>query len=358
MPWKRLSTALILFGLLIGLGSPLAVSAAKEKGKKAKAPSLDDQPDPVWPPPPAPAKIKWVKFIRDEYDVGSIKKSPLLDALAGKGKELLVLQRPMAVAATPDGVLFVLDFMLGVLKFDLNAKKTVNLTKAGGFATQNPVGVAADSKFVYVTDSKKNTVAVLDFDGRILRQITDPKVVDWPVGVAVDEKADLLFVVNGHGHNLLVFHRQAGKLLRTIGKRGSEPGQFNFPTYLALLPNERIAVMDSGNFRCQILSYQGKVLRTFGQLGDKPGSLFRPKGIAADSDGNLYIVDGAFQNIQVFDQEGRLLTIIGEGGRGKGQFSLPIGIACAGDQLYVADQFNKRIQVLRYFPQQKEVKPS
>ena len=34
MPWKCLSTALILLGLLLGLGSPLAVSAAKEKGKK------------------------------------------------------------------------------------------------------------------------------------------------------------------------------------------------------------------------------------------------------------------------------------------------------------------------------------
>ncbi len=349
--WLRGGSVAAGVALALLGGVVLPAPLAKDKSAKEYRAQLDAQPDPVWPSPPDAPRVKWVRFLRDEYDVGAQKKSGFLDALAGKNKEIFALNRPIAVTADQKGLVYVLDHTWGLVRFDIAGKKMTSLSSAGGFSTENPVGIAADSRFLYVADSKKNTVAVLDFDGRMLRQVGDPKIVNWPVGVAVDEKAGLLFVVNGHGHQVLVFEKDSGKLIRTIGRRGADPGQLNYPTYVALLPGERLAVMDSLNFRVQIFNYSGKFLKTFGQLGDKPGFFFRPKGIASDSEGHIYVADGAFQNIQVFDDGGRLLGVVGEGGSNKGQFSLPIGLACVNDTIYVADQFNRRIQILQYLPE-------
>jgi len=143
----------------------------------------------------------------------------------------------------------------------------------------------------------------------------------------------------------------SGKVIRTIGKLGTDPGQFNYPTYITTLPGERIAVVDTQNWRVQILSYTGRVVRMFGEVGDRPGQFSRPKGIAADSDGNLYVVDGGFYNIQIFSSEGKLLSFLGSFGQGKGQFQAPLGLACREDRFYLADQLNGRVQVLQYLPE-------
>jgi DNA-binding beta-propeller fold protein YncE len=224
----------------------------------------------------------------------------------------------------------------------------VNFSQTGGYKPQNPVGLALDSQFLYVSDSKGNKVAVFDHEGKLLRFMADEKALEWPVGLAVDEKANLLFAVSGRKHAVVVLDRTSGRVLRTLGRQGAEPGQFNFPTYITTLPGERIAVVDTQNWRVQILTYAGRVVKVFGEIGDRPGQFSRPKGIAADSDGNLYVVDGSFNNIQVFSDDGRLLTFLGSFGEGKGQFHTPLGLSCQGDTLYVADQLNGRVQVLQY----------
>ena len=78
------------------------------------------------------------------------------------------------------------------------------------------------------------------------------------------------------------------------------------------------------------------------------GTFARPKGVAVDSEGNAWVVDALFDNVQVFDGEGRLLLVIGGPGQTAGEFWSPAGIATRGREIYIADTFNNRIQVLRY----------
>jgi sugar lactone lactonase YvrE len=55
------------------------------------------------------------------------------------------------------------------------------------------------------------------------------------------------------------------------------------------------------------------------------------------------------KDVQVFDDQGRLLLNWGEAGSAPGQFWLPNGIAIsAADQIYIADSYNRRIQVFNY----------
>jgi DNA-binding beta-propeller fold protein YncE len=64
-------------------------------------------------------------------------------------------------------------------------------------------------------------------------------------------------------------------------------------------------------------------------------------------------VDAVFDNVQIFDSSGQLLLNLGEGGTNPGQFGLPAGIAIGLDnKIYVADSYNRRIQVFQYIGQQ------
>jgi DNA-binding beta-propeller fold protein YncE len=348
MPWKRLSTVLILFGLLLGLGAPLAVSAAKEKGKKAKAPSVDDQPDPVWPPPPAPAKIKWVGEWRNEFDVGAKKRRSFVDRLAGKSEDVIWLKRPMAVAVDEKGTVFVGDFGQGIVAIDAEGKRMWRFSDVSKTALGTPVGVAVDSQLLFATDANTDRVVLFDKAGQSLASLGPSDGIKRPVGIAVDEGRNLVVVVNGGDHNILLLDRKL-KILKKIGKRGGDPGQFNFPTYCCMVPGVGFAVADAGNFRVQILNYEGKFVRSFGQAGDYTGCFARPKGVAVDPDGQLYVVDPVFANFQVFRIDGQILTFVGQGGPGKGQFQSPCGIAISqSGAIFVADSINGRIQRFQY----------
>jgi len=60
------------------------------------------------------------------------------------------------------------------------------------------------------------------------------------------------------------------------------------------------------------------------------------------------VVDALFEAVQVFDGQGRLLDYFGSGGTGVGQFTLPAGIYIdPRDRIFVADSYNRRIQVFR-----------
>ena len=69
-----------------------------------------------------------------------------------------------------------------------------------------------------------------------------------------------------------------------------------------------------------------------------------------DTDGNIYAVDASFQNFQIFNQQGDLLLYVGAGGKvGPGKFSLPAGMHVdKNNQIFVADQYNQRVQIFDY----------
>jgi hypothetical protein len=71
--------------------------------------------------------------------------------------------------------------------------------------------------------------------------------------------------------------------------------------------------------------------------------------VATDSFGHIYIVDAHFNALQIFDQTGAFLLSLGALGRDRGEFWLPAGIFIdEDDHIYVADSYNRRVQVFRY----------
>ncbi len=74
------------------------------------------------------------------------------------------------------------------------------------------------------------------------------------------------------------------------------------------------------------------------------GGMREPRDAAVDGQGRIWIADFGNSRLRVFDADGGFLG--GWGGRGAGTFGLreACGVAISGDDLYVADTWNGRIQ--------------
>jgi DNA-binding beta-propeller fold protein YncE len=213
-----------------------------------------------------------------------------------------------------------------------------------------PIGVAVDEEGkVFVADASLNRVFGYRRDGTVAIAIGRDGELKSPSGLAIDRANRRLYVADSARHEVLCFSTVDGAHVRTIGGRGGDDGQFNFPTNLFVDGEGRVYVADTLNFRVQIFDLEGRFVRTFGTQGDTPGTLNRPKGIAVDGEGHVYVADTSFNNFQIFDAEGQLLLFVGSAGRGPGEFLLPAGLFIdTRDRIYVADQGNSRVQVFQY----------
>ena len=339
-------------------GLACAVSLQAQGSAKAGKTPAPPKADLVWPAPPDEPRIKWVAEYRSEFDVGAKKRSGFMDRLTGKREDSMGFRQPVSVAVDDHGTVFVGDSRLGIVGLDPVKKKMWLFSKLSPEAPTLATGIAVDSKFVYATDANQSQVSLFDKEGRRLKTIGASEGIQRPVGIAVDEARNLLVVVNGGTHQVLLFDR-ALKLIKKVASRGEKVGQFNYPTYCCILPGKGFAVVDTGNFRVQIFSSEGKFLSTFGQQGDISGSFSRPKGIAVDAEGHIYVVDATFANFQLFRIDGQVLVFVGTLGAAPGTFQVPEGIAVGKDgAIWVADTMNKRVQRFQYFPSAKKEAPA
>lgn len=140
----------------------------------------------------------------------------------------------------------------------------------------------------------------------------------------------------GKGHIVVKFSPQ-GKVLLTLGKTGV-PGDtndtFNQPSDVITAPNGDIFVADGhgGNTNARIVKFDknGKFIKTWGKKGAAPGDFDTPHSLAFDSKGRLFVADRNNNRIQIFDQDGKFLE------EWK-QFSRLSGIYIRNDILYAAD---------------------
>jgi DNA-binding beta-propeller fold protein YncE len=332
----------VVLGLVAGLLLPgCAFRPAAPAGKSVYR---------VWPPSPAEPRVAYVQSIRSPGDVGARQLgggNRMARWLFGDGKNEARLVRPFGLALDEAGNLCIADPGASRVCFLDRARKTwQSWNKIGAIELVSPVAVAKQTNVFYVADSELHKVLAFDGQGKLLFELAQP--MERPAGLALT--GSRLFVADSAAHRILVFE-PGGKYLSSFGRRGTGPGEFNFPTHLTTDSQGRLFVTDSMNFRIQIFDADGHYEKEIGRLGDSSGTLSRPKGVAVDLQGNLYVVDALFENVQIFDQAGGFLLTVGENGDGPGEFWLPTGIAVDRDgRIYVADAYNRRIQVLQLLP--------
>lgn len=308
-----------------------------------------------WPALPDDPKVEWLGAYRTQNDMPKSGGQKLFDSIVGE-EQVIRLNRPMGIASDGAGKIYISDPSdLRIVVFDFNVNKVhVFGEKDVEGVLKEPMGIAVDSaRNVYVVDSTGKQVLVFDKDENLLKRIKLQEDTKRPVGIAIDDRRKRFVVADIALHTLEIYDFD-GKHIKTIGKLGSEPGEFFAPSWLTVLPDGNIAVSEFRNCRIQVIDPEGKPVRFFGKRGDRPGEMQMPKGIASDSEGHIYSVDGKANSINVFSEEGEyLMTIGGPFTSSKkiapGGFLLPQGIAIdKNDTIFVVDQFNFRFQKLQY----------
>jgi sugar lactone lactonase YvrE len=301
----------------------------------------------VWPAPPDPARIAYVRSLSGPADLG-IKQSGFARFgrwLTGSDKGVETFIKPFGINFDETDNLCLTDTGANaVCYYDRAKMKWRRWDKIGKLRFSSPVAVAKRNRCFYVADSALAAIVCFDEDGQLLRLITNH--LARPSGLTIIN--DRLFVADSHRHCIVTFDL-SGTFLSEFGTRGIKPGQFNFPTHLCSDPQGNLFVTDSMNSRVQVLDRQGAFKNQIGRIGDSSGQLSRPKGVAVDPLGHVYIIDALFDNVQVFDPNGALLLHLGAAGSAPGEFWLPNGIAVTrSNEIFIADSYNRRIQVFRY----------
>lgn len=142
---------------------------------------------------------------------------------------------------------------------------------------------------------------------------------------------------DGKGHQVFKFSPE-GEILMTLGKAGiagDGPDVFNQPSSVYVAANGDIFVGDGhggrSNARIVKFSNDGTFIKTWGRRGTGPGEFDTPHALAMDSQGRLFVGDRGNNRVQIFDQEGNFLTEWNQFGRPSGMY------IDANDILYVTD---------------------
>jgi DNA-binding beta-propeller fold protein YncE len=309
----------------------------------------------VWPPPPLPARIEFVRSIISDasLDRDTTFAEQLVNFLAGRKPPANRVVEPMGIAVSDDGQrLYVSDFaQLEVFIFDFATKKFRKLGTEQKLA--RPVGLALDSdERLYVVEQEKKGFSVFARDGKHLRFVTHQSL-ERPAGIAIDRARGRIYVADtahtkSAEHTVKIFD-MGGQLVGKLGhEKGEAPGQFLFPTYVAVDRDGNVYVTDTLASRVQMFAADGTYVKSFGQRGNAWGMFDKPKGVALDSFGNVYVADSGWSNVQIFNPKGQILLFFGGRGPIPGMLKNPTAIAIDGqNQIYVADYLNHRIEQYR-----------
>jgi len=113
---------------------------------------------------------------------------------------------------------------------------------------------------------------------------TMPKTVffEGAVAVVTDENENV-YICDYKANNIKKFDKN-GEFIKTIGRKGQGPGEFNMPFNIAVM-SDKLFVYDMGNFRLCALKLDGEFIKSAGFQMDQG----RPQLMRASPDGNLMI---------------------------------------------------------------------
>ncbi len=278
-------------------------------------------------------RVRLESVIRSRHDLG---RRDVFSWVVGRRAEAL-FTRPHGVAWDGEDLIVTDPAARRILRIGKGGQ--VKFSPVG--VVEEPIGVAACSRGLIVTDVGSGGVALVDRQLRFVRWLAED--LDRPTGVACH--GEVVWVVETGAQRIVAL---AGDGRRSFGQRGAEPGEFNYPT-AAAFGNGRLYVGDTLNFRIQSLDPEtGTALDSFGRLGDAPGEMPRIKGVAVDKSGHVWVSDAFLDMVSIYSADGGYLLGIGRQGIGPAEFAFPAGIAAHPDgRIAVVDSLNRRIQVFR-----------
>jgi len=180
-----------------------------------------------------------------------------------------------------------------------------------------------------LSDTTSPRVIELSPEGERLAAWGEKLIADSHMLAAAPD--DRLFIVDRDVHEVVIC-RSNGERIGGLGKRYAPMEPFNHPTDVAITPKGEIYVSDGyAGHSVHRFSPDGRLLRSWGSLGEEPGQFVNPHAVWVMSDGRVVIVDRENNRLQVFTPDGDLLDVWTG-------FRKPMDVwGDADDNLYVTD---------------------
>jgi DNA-binding beta-propeller fold protein YncE len=243
-----------------------------------------------------------------------------------------------------------------IMEFDANGTFLRSIAEGlYGFVFPHFVRVDAEDN-IWVIDGGSNMVIELSPQGRplmLLGRRSEPfevgqpipsngnEVFNRPTDVAFDHAGDI-FVADGYGNSRVIKYDKNGKFVKSWGRRGTGPGEFNLPHSIVTDAKDHVYVADRENNRIQIFDADGNFIKQWTHVGS-PWTMC----VTSGPQQFIYMVDGYVNRVLKLDMDGNILGTYGETGRQLGQFINTHGLACGlHDEIYVSETRNWRVQKL------------
>ena len=223
---------------------------------------------------------------------------------------------------------------------------------------KTPHGLRVDAQDnLWISDIGFNVVLKLSPEGRVLMVLGrkdkagefltqsysstflnyDAPLFNQPTDVAFDSSGNI-FVTDGYGNSRVVKFDKNGKFIKTWGRKGNGPGEFNLPHSIAFDSKDLMYVADRENNRIKIFDADGNFIKEWTHVGD-------PWAIVITPDQSLYVADGKNERVLKMNLNGEILGGFGEAGKGPGQFNFAHSIAVTSKgEIYVGEILNWRVQ--------------
>src|SRR5258706_5283989 len=155
-----------------------------------------------------------------------------------------------------------------------------------------------------------------DTSGKLLKSFGKGMFTS-PHKLTIDKDGNLWMAENGQ-HQVMKLD-QNGKILLTLGKKGAVGAgndEFDAPTEVAIGPDGETFVAEGhtgggtavGNARVVKFDKNGKFVKTWGRKGMGPGEFDAPHTLVFDSRGRLFVGDRQNNRIQIFDRDGKFVA--------------------------------------------------
>ena len=217
---------------------------------------------------------------------------------------------PLALAVTPQRLVYVGDRLSGALRiFDSEGRLLKSGTKGLDVFHLPSCAVLDDAGRVYVSDSKRKVVTVIDADGDTVRSFGEG-ILQFPTGLAFDFRNNRILVADHGGlffsdssDNSGMIHAfdLQGRLLASFGDYGPEINQFTRIQGMTVDRWGRIYVADPYRGVVKVLNENGALLAVIGEFGAEPGQFQAPMDVALDSRGRLWVASMNSGSLEVFD---------------------------------------------------------
>lgn len=113
-----------------------------------------------------------------------------------------------------------------------------------------------------------------------------------------------------------------------------------------LFEEGEVFMCDYQGHRIVVARPDGTFIRSFGSYGTGDGKFNTPFGACSDGNGQLIVPDLGNNRVLVWKRDGTFVRHFGSEGNGNGQLKYPVASLVRGNEVWVSDQLNHRIEVL------------